>query len=114
MRIKTEKGTTEVRFKDFVAVEPKCEQVRSGYRQACIDKPADKDKHGDKVLAWANKNFGENRYIRDFDTAVGRAKDNEALKLWQDWLAARPIGHHKAYYNSEVVAKCIMGEDENA
>ena len=112
MRIKTEKGTTEVRFKDFVAVEPKCELVRVGYRQACIDKPADKEKHGDKVLAWANKHFGENRYIRDFEAAAGRSTDFQALKKWQDWLAAQPIGHHKAYYNAEIVAKCIMGEDE--
>lgn len=112
MRIHTEHGFTDVTFADFVAVNAAVEQVRAGYRQACIDKPEKKDEHATKVKGWATKYFGNNKYFLDFDKAVGKAHSSEAIRLWDEWIAAQPVSYRKNYYSPEVVAACIMGEDE--
>lgn len=112
MRIKTEHGHTDVRFADFVAVNAAVEQVRAGYRKACAEKPEKKDTHKEKVEGWASKYFGNNRYFKDFDAAVGGATGSEAVRLWDEWIASQPITHRKLYYDPRIVAACIMGEDE--
>jgi len=112
MRVKSDKGTTEVHFKDFVAVVPACETVRKGYRRACIDKPTQKDQHGDKVHTWASRNFGQNTYMADFDRHCGESQSPvQRLKAWDEWIAANPA-QIKKYYDPTIVAACIMGEDE--
>ena len=112
MRVKTEHGFTDVYFKDFVAVNDLVEQVRDGYRKACLDRPEKNSEHAEKVVLWCSKNFGDNRYLRDYDAVVGDKKASEALSIWEAWINAQPMIHRKLYYTPEVVAACIMGEDE--
>lgn len=112
MKIKSDKGSTEVHFKDFVAVNAAVEQVREGYRAACKEKPSKKDEHAEKVRTWTAKHFGQARYIKDFDVAVKGAVASEAINRWDEWINAQPLGHRKLYYDPTIVAACIMGEDE--
>ena len=112
MKIKSDKGSTEIYFTDLVAVNAAVEQVRAGYRKACADKPDKKDEHKEKVLMWCGRHFGQTPYFRDFDAAVGDATGSEAIRLWEQWLSAQPMNMRKRYYDPSVIAACIMGEDE--
>lgn len=112
MRVKSDKGTTEVHFADFVAVNAAVEQVRAGYRKACAERPAEKDAHANKVHGWTSKHFGQNVYMADFEKHCGTSNSPvQRLKTWDEWVAANPA-QVKRYYDPTIVAACIMGEDE--
>jgi hypothetical protein len=104
MRVRTEKGSTVCFFKDFAAVEPEVVKIRDDFRAKKIDK--------DKVTERVTALFGAYRFNADFDRIVGRLTGSPAIAAWDEWIGSQPIGHRKLYYSPEVVAGCVMGEDE--
>jgi hypothetical protein len=120
MWVKTDKGRTECRIEDFSALEPAVLKVREGYRKACADRPNEEDKHAEKVRIWCGQHFGRSRFNRDYDqvnppvvTPTGTAHGGAAgVKRWDDFIASKELAFRRWYIDSEVVAGCIMGEDE--
>lgn len=104
MRVQSDKGSTEVYFKDLAAVEPKVIKLREAFRA--------KKATADDVKLWCEKLFGFTRFNKDFDRVVEGATDNEALRKWDAWIEAQPLSYRKLYYNPFVVAACVMGGDE--
>jgi hypothetical protein len=121
MWIKTDKGRTECHIESIAAIEPAVLKVREGYRQACIDKPAEKDKHAEKVIIWCGQRFGPSRFNKDFESVCGRGVEtksgwayggSEGIRKWDEFIASKPPEYRRWYITPEVIAGCIMGEDE--
>jgi hypothetical protein len=108
-KLKVLKGRTEVYFKDFVAVEPSIVKVRDGYRANKNEKDV-----VEKVTLWCERHFGQSRFNRDWAELFGTDQSDvpNATERWDAWIASKPLGYRKLYYDPRVVAACIMGEDE--
>jgi len=104
MRVRTEKGSTVCFFKDFAAVEPEVVKIRDDFRAKKIDR--------DKVEKRVSALFGFNRFNKDYERVVGDLMGPPALAVWDEWIKNQPMLHRKLYYSPEVVAGCVMGEDE--
>lgn len=97
MRVKTEHGFTECSFAKFAEVEPKVIKIRQLFREKKID--------GDKVRELVAHFFGPTRQFSEWQPGWG-------LKEWDAHVESLPLSHRLLYYNPEVVAGCVMGEDE--
>lgn len=104
MRVKSDKGVTEVKFADLEQVEPKVTKLRAAFREGKLNE--------NKVAEWCAKLFGQNRFNQDFDRVVGDLRNSEALRVWDEWIEAQPLIYRKLYYDPTVVAVCVMGGDE--
>jgi hypothetical protein len=97
VRVKTDKGTTECRFEDFAAVEPKVVEIRQKFRDKKLDR--------DEVRRMTMPLFGISRVSKEWQPGWG-------IQEWDAWVESQPMSHRKLYYHPDTVAECIMGEDE--
>lgn len=104
MKVKTDKGVTEVKFADLERVEPKVTKLRAAFREKKLDKH--------KVTEWCAKLFGQNRFNQDYDRVTKGESNSAALRAWDEWIEAQPLVYRKLYYDPTVVAACVMGGDE--
>jgi hypothetical protein len=115
MLVKGNKGITEVYFRDFAAVEPKIEKVRSAYREKLKDaKPKEREELNTKVELWCEQHFGQNRFNKDWFALFGTDESNvpNSTSRWDEWLNAKPLIYRKLYYDPTVVAACLKSEEE--
>ncbi len=104
MKVRTDKGTTEVKFADLATVEPKVIKLRAAFREGKLDT--------DKVREWCGKLFGQTRFNQDYDRVVGDKHSSEGIKIWDDWINDQPLIHRKLYYDPSIVTAVVMGGDE--